>query len=94
MVSRATVCNTLNMFVQKGLLRHLVLTEGKLVFDPNVDRHNGKWQVVFFWPMDFTFVCPTEIADFGRKNAAFTERNAQALGASTDTPGEPTLDAA
>ena len=47
--------------------------------------HPGRWRVVFFWPMDFTFVCPTEIAEFGRKNQAFAERNAQVLGASTDT---------
>jgi Fe2+ or Zn2+ uptake regulation protein len=40
MVSRATVYNTLNLFVEKGLLRQLVLTEGKLVFDPNVDQHH------------------------------------------------------
>jgi len=45
----------------------------------------GKWLVLFSWPMDFTFVCPTEIAEFGRKNAAFRERDAQLLGASTDT---------
>ena len=45
----------------------------------------GKWLVVFFWPMDFTFVCPTEIAEFGKKNADFKERDAQVLGASTDT---------
>jgi len=30
------------------------------------DSHPGRWRVVFFWPMDFTFVCPTEIAEFGR----------------------------
>jgi Fe2+ or Zn2+ uptake regulation protein len=40
MVSRATVYNTLNLFVQRGLLRHLVLTEGRLVFDPNVEKHH------------------------------------------------------
>ncbi|MDH3624769.1 MAG: transcriptional repressor [Myxococcales bacterium] len=40
MVSRATVYNTLNLFVAKGLLRHLVLTEGRLVFDSNVDKHH------------------------------------------------------
>ena len=40
MVSRATVYNTLNLFVQKGLLRELVLTEGRLVFDPNTERHH------------------------------------------------------
>lgn len=40
MVSRATVYNTLNLFVAKGLLRELVLTEGRLVFDSNVDKHH------------------------------------------------------
>ena len=45
----------------------------------------GKWKVVFFWPMDFTFICPTEIAEFGNENAAFADRDAQVLGASTDT---------
>lgn len=44
----------------------------------------GKWKVVFFWPKDFTFVCPTEIAEFGRRNADFADRDAQVLGASTD----------
>ena len=45
----------------------------------------GKWKVYFFWPMDFTFVCPTEIAEFGRRNADFNELNAQVLGGSIDT---------
>jgi peroxiredoxin (alkyl hydroperoxide reductase subunit C) len=45
----------------------------------------GKWQVVFLWPMDFTFVCPTELAEFGRRVPDFAARNAQVLGASTDT---------
>lgn len=40
MVSRATVYNTLNLFVAKGLLREFVLTEGRLVFDANVERHH------------------------------------------------------
>jgi peroxiredoxin (alkyl hydroperoxide reductase subunit C) len=31
----------------------------------------GKWAVVFFWPMDFTFVCPTEIAEFNRELRSF-----------------------
>jgi lipoyl-dependent peroxiredoxin subunit C len=47
--------------------------------------HPGKWLVFFTWPMDFTFVCPTEIAEFGRRNREFRERDAQVLGASTDT---------
>ena len=47
--------------------------------------HRGKWQVIFFWPMDFTFICPTEIAEFGKRNKDFVDRDAQVLGASTDT---------
>ncbi len=45
----------------------------------------GRWLVLFFWPMDFTFVCPTEIAEFGRRNDAFVARDAQVLGASVDS---------
>src|SRR6478736_8062416 len=40
MLSRATVYNTLNLFVEKGLLRELVLAEGKVVFDPKTDAHH------------------------------------------------------
>jgi Fur family iron response transcriptional regulator len=40
LLSRATVYNTLNLFVEKGLLRELVLSEGKVVFDPKLDRHH------------------------------------------------------
>jgi lipoyl-dependent peroxiredoxin subunit C len=49
------------------------------------DSYPGKWLVVFFWPKDFTFVCPTEIAEFGRNNAEFADRDAQVLGASVDS---------
>lgn len=40
MLSRATVYNTLHLFVEKGLLRELAITEGRVVFDPNVERHH------------------------------------------------------
>ena len=49
------------------------------------DSFPGKWQVVFFWPKDFTFVCPTEIAAFGRLNREFQARDAQILGVSIDS---------
>jgi len=39
-VSRATVYNTLNLFVARGLLRVLVIAEGRVVFDPNVEPHH------------------------------------------------------
>jgi len=45
----------------------------------------GKWKVYFFWPKDFTFVCPTEIAAFGKVNQDFADRDAQVLGGSTDS---------
>ncbi len=47
--------------------------------------HAGKWLALFLWPMDFTFVCPTELAEFGRRNGDFRERDTQLLGCSTDT---------
>ena len=49
------------------------------------DDHPGKWRVVFFWPKDFTFVCPTEIAAFGKLNDEFADRDAQILGVSIDS---------
>ena len=45
----------------------------------------GKWQVYFFWPKDFTFVCPTEITAFGKLNAEFADRDAVLIGGSTDS---------
>jgi alkyl hydroperoxide reductase subunit AhpC len=61
------------------------LEKGQEFSDLSHASHPGKWQVVFFWPMDFTFVCPTEIAEFGRRAADFKDRDAQVLGVSTDT---------
>lgn len=43
------------------------------------------WRVFFFWPKDFTFVCPTEIAEFGRLNQAFKDRDTEVYGVSTDS---------
>jgi lipoyl-dependent peroxiredoxin subunit C len=51
----------------------------------NSSEQAGKWQVIFFWPKDFTFVCPTEIAAFGKLNREFEERGAQLLGVSVDS---------
>jgi peroxiredoxin (alkyl hydroperoxide reductase subunit C) len=51
----------------------------------SLDSYKGKWKVVFFWPKDFTFVCPTEIAAFGKLNKDFADRDAVLLGASVDS---------
>ncbi len=48
-------------------------------------KKDGKWLVMFWWPKDFTFVCPTEIASFNNANSDFSDRDAQLIGASTDS---------
>ena len=67
-------------------LKAVVSTDAKTAFKQVSDKSDeGKWKVVFFWPKDFTFVCPTEIAAFGKLNKAFNERDAVVYGVSTDS---------
>jgi peroxiredoxin (alkyl hydroperoxide reductase subunit C) len=61
------------------------LEKGKEFKEITNEDYPGKWKVYFFWPKDFTFVCPTEIAAFGKLNKEFQERDAQILGGSTDS---------
>lgn len=53
--------------------------------DVDNKSYEGKWLVVFFYPKDFTFVCPTEIAAFGDLIEEFEDRDTQVLGGSTDS---------
>ena len=53
--------------------------------DISNDTYAGKWLCVFFYPKDFTFVCPTEIAGFASHNQAFLDRDAQLLTGSIDS---------
>jgi len=57
-------------------------TEFPVVTDAS---YAGKWKVFVFWPKDFTFVCPTEILGFDAINNEFADRDAQLIGASTDS---------
>jgi len=67
-------------------LTGVVSNDQAKAFQPfDQDTHKDKWRVVFFWPKDFTFVCPTEIAEFGNKAGDFADRDAQVLGVSCDT---------
>ena len=50
----------------------------------SLDKYEGKWKVVFFYPKDFTFVCPTEIAAFGKLADEFEARDCQVIGVSVD----------
>ncbi len=63
-----------------------VSTDKNNAFTPiTSEDYPGKWKVYFFWPKDFTFVCPTEIAGFGKLNKQFEDRDAQILGGSIDS---------
>ncbi len=47
--------------------------------------YKGKWLVLFFYPRDFTFICPTEIEEFGKLYPDFQKLNCEVLSASTDS---------
>ncbi|MFI5030246.1 MAG: peroxiredoxin [Reyranellales bacterium] len=67
-------------------LKAVVSTDPKTAFKAINDKTDeGQWKVVFFWPKDFTFVCPTEIAAFGKLNKEFNDRDAVVYGVSTDS---------
>ena len=58
----------------------------KTAFTPVTNAtYAGKWLVLFAWPKDFTFVCPTEIVGFNELNGEFADRDTQLLGLSTDS---------
>lgn len=65
---------TLDAVVGKGEFRSVSLSE-----------YRGSWVVLFFYPLDFTFICPTEIHDFSRREPDFKKLNAVVLGASVDS---------
>jgi lipoyl-dependent peroxiredoxin subunit C len=69
-------------FKLKGVISNDIQTAFKEFSDKD---QTGKWKVVFFWPKDFTFVCPTEIAAFGKLNREFKDRDAVVYGVSVDS---------
>jgi peroxiredoxin (alkyl hydroperoxide reductase subunit C) len=58
---------------------------GKEFLEVSLSQYRGKWVVLFFYPLDFTFVCPTEIVGFNDHYEKFTKLNAEVLGASVDS---------
>ena len=61
-------------------------TDPKTAFSTADENSFGsQWKVYFFWPKDFTFVCPTEIAAFGSAYREFSDRDAEVIGVSTDS---------
>lgn len=58
---------------------------GESAFESITDKSfDGKWKVFFFYPKDFTFICPTEIVEFAKLNSEFEDRDCVVLGGSTD----------
>ena len=65
-------------------LKAVASTEAKFE-DITEQSFPGQWKIYFFWPKDFTFVCPTEIVGFGVLDGDFKDRDARLIGASTDS---------
>ena len=60
--------------------------QGKdILEDFRLSKFNGKYVVLFFYPLDFTFVCPTELHAFQEKLPEFEKRSVQLVGVSTDS---------
>ena len=72
-------------FPSYSLTACVSLEDGKEFQTITDSSYTGMWKVVFFWPLDFTFVCPTEIIEFGNKNGEFKKLSCQVLGCSTDS---------
>lgn len=71
------------MGVKPGFMMHE--ENGESAFEEiTQDSFEGKWKVVFYYPKDFTFVCPTEIVEFAKLNDEFADRDCVVMGGSTD----------
>ena len=53
--------------------------------DISLEDYKGSWVVLYFYPLDFTFICPTEITEFNKQYDKFKGENAEVLGMSTDS---------
>lgn len=77
-----TIGNPFPSFSLKGVVSNDLST----AFKPfSLEDNKGQWKVFFFWPKDFTFVCPTEIIGFGELYKEFVNRQTQLYGISTDS---------
>ena len=71
------------MGVKPGFMAHE--ENGESAFEEITENSfEGKWKVIFYYPKDFTFVCPTEIVEFAKLNEEFADRDCVVLGGSTD----------
>ncbi|MBL8993014.1 MAG: peroxiredoxin [Spirochaetia bacterium] len=61
------------------------VAKGVIIDDFKMSKFRGKYVLFFFYPLDFTFVCPTELHAFQKRLADFEKRNVQVIGCSTDS---------
>lgn len=66
-------------------VRAKAVVNGAIVEGFGLEELRGKYVVLFFYPLDFTFVCPTELLAFQEQQSAFAERGAQVVGCSIDS---------
>ncbi|MDY6812700.1 MAG: peroxiredoxin [Pseudomonadota bacterium] len=62
-----------------------VMPDGSIKNDFKLSDYRGQYVVLFFWPLDFTFVCPSEIIAHDNRLARFKEHNVQVIGVSIDS---------
>ncbi len=62
-----------------------VMPDGSINEDFSLSDYKGKYIVMFFYPLDFTFVCPTELIAFSKRIKEFEERDVQVIGCSVDS---------
>jgi len=62
-----------------------VMPDGTMNAEFSLEQFRGKYVVLFFYPLDFTFVCPTELIAFSKRIKEFEERNVQVIGCSIDS---------
>jgi alkyl hydroperoxide reductase subunit AhpC len=62
-----------------------VTGDGETFTKVTLDDYKGKWLVLFFYPLDFTFVCPTEITGYSKRYDEFKKLGAEVIGVSTDS---------
>jgi peroxiredoxin 2/4 len=85
-VYQPLVGNPAPSFTAQAYLKAWESAENPLGFkQAGLDDYKGRWLVLFFYPLDFTFVCPTEITAFNERLGDFESRNAQLLGCSIDS---------
>lgn len=59
--------------------------DGKKIFEVSLNSYAGKWLILFFYALDFTFICPTEIEAFSALNKDLKQMNTEILGVSVDS---------